>query len=79
MKGNDPGARPDILVHECVHVWQYQNIGSRYTMDALGAQAVYGAGAYDWEAELARGNSDWNDFIKRQRLDSFRTFGMTAA
>ena len=64
LKGNDPGVRPDILVHECVHVWQYQNIGSRYTSDALGAQAIYGDTAYDWEAELARGNSDWNDFNK---------------
>ena len=64
LKGNDPAVRPDVLVHECVHVWQYQNIGSRYTMDALGAQAIYGDAAYDWEAELTRGNSDWNDFNK---------------
>ena len=54
---------PDTLVHECVHVWQYQNIGTRYTTDALGAMAIYGRDApYNWEAELARGNTDWSDF-----------------
>src|SRR5262245_1528675 len=31
-----------ILVHECVHVWQYQNLGYRYLVDALGAQKIYG-------------------------------------
>lgn len=64
MKGNDARQVPDILVHECVHVWQYQNVGSRYTMDALGAQARYGSDAHNWEDELERGNSDWNDFNK---------------
>lgn len=27
-----------LIVHECTHVWQYQNIGSRYTADAARAQ-----------------------------------------
>lgn len=58
---------PEVLVHECVHVWQYQNHGNRYIGDALGAQAVYGrtgtsGDAYDWSAELARGKTDWNEF-----------------
>ena len=61
----------DTLVHECVHVWQYQNLGSRYLADALGAQAVYGrdpedpckpGSAYDWLGELDRGKSLWEDF-----------------
>jgi hypothetical protein len=63
-KRTDPRARPDILVHECVHVWQYQAIGARYTTDALGAQALLGAGAYDWQAEIARGRTCWDDFNK---------------
>ena len=77
MKRNDPAVRPDILVHECVHVWQYQNIGSRYTMDALGAQAIYGDAAYDWEAELAfelRGFLDRMAKAGNPGIVSFRLF-----
>jgi hypothetical protein len=60
---------PEILVHECVHVWQYQVLGPRYTMDALGAQAIYGrnsssSDAYSWEAELDRGHTTWEEFNK---------------
>lgn len=40
------------LVHETTHVWQYQNLGSSYSSDALGAQMYYehvkNASAYDW-------------------------------
>jgi hypothetical protein len=67
LKGVDLTERPDILVHEVVHVWQYQHEGPRYTTDALGAQLVYGwngRGAYDWEAELARGRTDWAELNK---------------
>lgn len=70
MKDKDPDVHPEILVHECVHVWQYQNMGSRYTMDALGAQAIYGRqNAYVWEDELGRGNSDWRDFNKEAQAE----------
>lgn len=78
MKDTNPSVRPEILVHECVHVWQYQNLGSRYATDALGAQAIYGGGVYDWEAELARGTSDWNDFNKEAQaklMQDIWTFG----
>lgn len=62
-------ANPEILVHECVHVWQYQNLGPRYTSDALGAQVLYGRNgsgndAYSWRAELDRGNTLWQNFNK---------------
>jgi len=59
------------LVHECTHVWQYQNLGSRYLAEALGAQAIYGrdpvdpckpGNAYDWLGELNRGKAKWEDF-----------------
>jgi hypothetical protein len=65
----DFSVSPEILVHECVHVWQYQVLGARYTMDALGAQAIYGRNgsaddAYSWLAELDRGNTRWQDFNK---------------
>ena len=57
------------LVHECVHVWQYQNLGSRYTADALGAQAFLPDG-YNWEnSEINRGNTDWKDFNKEGQAE----------
>lgn len=61
------------LVHECTHVWQYQNLGTRYLADALGAQAIFGrdpndpckpGNAYDWLAELNRGVTKWEHFNK---------------
>jgi Domain of unknown function (DUF4157) len=54
--------RPSVLIHECVHVWQYQHLGPRYAMDALGAQLIHGNGAYDWAEEPARGRTDWCEF-----------------
>ena len=60
---------PYTLVHECTHVWQYQNLGPRYTSDALGAQVIYGRNwsrhdAYNWMDEIDRGNTLWEDFNK---------------
>jgi hypothetical protein len=49
------------LVHECGHVWQYQNLGAGYTAEALGAKWTLD-NAYDWTAELARGKHHWRDF-----------------
>lgn len=51
-----------LLVHECVHVWQYQHLGSRYTVDALRAQRKLRAGAYRWVDELDRGRRHWREF-----------------
>ena len=54
---------PGLLVHECVHAWQYQSIGPRYAVDALGAQQLL-PDAYDWEGELKRGRAAWTVFNK---------------
>lgn len=40
---------PDELVHECVHVWQYQHLGARYTSDALLARLGHG---YQWRNDF---------------------------
>jgi hypothetical protein len=61
MKDRDPATNPALLVHECLHVWQYQQRGTRYATDALAAQAFVDD-AYDWEDEIRRGNIRWEDF-----------------
>lgn len=61
LKSVDPIARRDILVHECCHVWQNQHEGSRYIAGALIAQWTL-PDAYDWQAELDRGLTRWQDF-----------------
>lgn len=72
MKDVDVATEPEQLVHECVHVWQYQHLGSRYTTEALGAQQYYGKElAYDWGAEIARGNDDWVEFNKEAQAEFF--------
>lgn len=56
LKGDQ---RSSLLVHECVHVWQYRTMGPRYAADAVVAQNV-GHG-YDWRAEVAGGATRWTD------------------
>jgi hypothetical protein len=60
MKGVDPTAQRKVLVHECTHVWQFQHQGSRYVIDALGAQSS--DNGYHWQEELADGATRWQDF-----------------
>jgi len=61
LKGYDPATRPDVLVHEFAHVWQYQHAGSRYISEAAGAQAFV-FNAYGWRTELTRGDRRWTEF-----------------
>jgi len=61
LKDHVVSAEPELLVHEVTHVWQYQNTGSRYASDAIGAQ-WFVDNAYSWEDEIARGNDDWVEF-----------------
>jgi len=51
--------RRSVLIHEAVHVWQYQNVGTRYASDALVAGGVFGPDAYDWEKEIEKGREEW--------------------
>lgn len=57
LKSNDP----HTLVHESLHVWQYQHHGSRYAGDAIGAQWFI-QDHYNWQSDIANGNVDWVDF-----------------
>jgi hypothetical protein len=63
LKDHVVSQEPELLVHEVTHVWQYQNTGSRYASDAIGAQ-WFVDNAYSWEDEIARGNDDWVEFNK---------------
>jgi hypothetical protein len=49
------------LVHKTTHVWQYQNSGSNYSSDALGAQIYYehvkAASGYDWRDQRVMGGT----------------------
>jgi hypothetical protein len=59
MKGNDATNQPSTFVHECVHVWQNQHAGSRYTAEALAGQ--WWGDNYNWQKEAAEGRS-WDRF-----------------
>ena len=59
MRDTAPAYWNKTLVHECVHVWQYQHTGSRYSADALGAQMILGTDrAYQWWKEP----TPWTEF-----------------
>jgi hypothetical protein len=66
MKRVDPKVEPETVVHESTHVWQYHHVGARYASDALGSQAAL-PDAYDWEAEIKRGNAEWPQFNKESQ------------
>ena len=61
LKRHHAADEPYLLIHECVHSWQYQHIGARYVALALWAQRRL-PDAYDWRADIARGNEAWVDF-----------------
>ena len=51
----------ELMVHECTHVWQYQNVGNRYSAHAIGAQISVNE-PYNWEREInVRNKNDWLD------------------
>lgn len=62
-----------VLVHECVHVWQYQHVGPRYASDALGAQLLLGKDrrggdvAYAWQRELPK---PWEKFNREAQAEA---------
>lgn len=52
----------DLLVHESIHAWQYQQTGNRYASDALTAQ-WFVRDAYNWEREINVLNKNvWAEF-----------------
>jgi hypothetical protein len=59
------------LVHELTHVWQYCQLGPRYLVDALHAQAEHGHAAYDIKEGIAERWS-WDRFNLEQQGDVAR-------
>src|SRR5258706_11409903 len=48
------------LVHECTHVWQYQQDGPRYAANARWAELEKGeTRAYNWRREIRAGRDHW--------------------
>ncbi len=62
----DPAGNPLVLVHESVHVWQYQHEGSSYIGRALGNAAFEPATNTNggWLVDIAAGRLRWTDFGK---------------
>lgn len=52
--------QPWNLVHECVHVWQYQHLGVRYTADSVYGQVAFGD-VYNWINDVDEGKR-WKSF-----------------
>lgn len=68
MKNTEAKDWNATLVHESVHVWQYQHEGSRYTADALGAQALLGTDrSYQWWREP----NPWTAFNAEAQAEIF--------
>lgn len=63
---------PDVLVHECAHVWQYQHMGPRYAFDAVWAQWRLKDDAYAWTRELANGHTRWREFNREAQAEFLR-------
>jgi hypothetical protein len=59
LKSRNVSKEPELLVHECTHVWQFQNLGAQYTSEAVHAQWLV-PDAYSWEREIQRGNDKWS-------------------
>ena len=65
-------SRTGTVVHEATHVWQYQNTGSRYVCDALGAQ-FFVQNPYSWEKEIdERGKNNWSDWNAEAQAEIFK-------
>ena len=61
----DRNVDSELLTHEMMHIWQYQNGGSDYMSEALTSQ-WWGKG-YDWEASVP--GTAWEDLEPEQQAE----------
>jgi hypothetical protein len=47
------------LVHECVHVWQFQYAGTQYIGQSMVQQAIGGKATYDWKTTMGQDDNAW--------------------
>ena len=71
LKNHNPSKEPDLPVHECLHVWQYQNTGAPYISEAIAAQ-WFVEDSYKWEKEIKRGKNQWVEFNKEAQAQFFQ-------
>jgi hypothetical protein len=75
LKGFSAATNPEVLAHECTHIWQNQHIGAGYAAEALASQ-FWGIG-YDWSKQ-ANANVAWVDFGREaqgQSVEDLYTVG----
>ena len=54
-----PVSNMNTLVHECVHVWQFQYSGSHYIGQSLVHQAIWGQEIYNWRNRIGEDDNAW--------------------
>lgn len=70
MKNKKPMDEPEVFVHECIHVWQYQHLGVKYISNAAFAQAA--GEAYNWlKFYIDDGITHWREFNKESQGEFF--------
>lgn len=50
------------MVHECVHVWQFQFGGAHYIGNSMayrGMELLGGTSGYDWKSRIGSGSNAW--------------------
>jgi len=47
------------LVHECVHVWQFQYAGTQFIGQSMIQQAIGGQATYDWRTTIGQDDNAW--------------------
>lgn len=62
----------EILIHEVVHVWQYQKLGILYMGDAITAMTSRVPDQYNWVREIdVRNRKDWQKFNREAQAEFF--------
>ncbi|MBZ5529854.1 MAG: hypothetical protein LAO20_00355 [Acidobacteriia bacterium] len=72
------GLEDNVLIHELVHVWQYQRVGAKYITQIAFAKPTHGDDTYDYggvpglqDAELKGGFSSFNREQQAQIVEDF--------
>ncbi len=64
--------RPDDLIHEAAHLWQFQHGGIDYIKESLQDQGTQGSGAYEFEEDVLAGKP-WDELGPEQQAHLIET------